>query len=154
MNTMKDTKIDINFEDKYKKSPKKAFRTKKKPKKKNHIQGKRKKDTSFHFSPDSKSAQCLINDTIEEDNIQQAEYLIDQAERLIEQEKDEIPEIEPNIKEDEKKEVMPDASDDLKVCPYCQSKLIKGKVTRYNNIYSQIIKCKKCDFQREIKQMI
>ena len=136
--------------------------------KKIHVQGKKKLLTSFHISPEiNLSAQELLEHSAEEkDNLEMAEDLISQAEELIEEEKekekkaDEIPEIEPNIKRDEKKEVMEgniqgiNIGEDyfnLKVCPVCSGKLKKSAVKKIEGNLIQNIKCKECVFEKEIK---
>lgn len=159
---MENTKINLNFDDdkpndSYRKSFKKAF--KQKPLKKK-VQQKKKKSNKTPFSNSSVDAQTLINESNEKElTLDDAESLLNQVEEMI---KKELPEIKPNIKIGEEKEVklsnspdseikLSDIYPDIKRCPQCNKKLKKTKVKLINNIYSQDIFCKKCNFKRELR---
>jgi hypothetical protein len=139
---------------KYRKSFEKAFKSQEKIKRTPLF-----KSNSFSSSPD---AQQLINE-INLEREKELEEEIEQSQKLID-ELEEIPDIKPNIqkevkKEDiqQKKEVIPFISEDdinIKRCPICKSKTKRYKVIKMENSLRQHIKCKKCDWEKEIIEIL
>jgi len=106
----------------------------------------------------------------EEINIEELEKEIKIKKKLLKQKKEEERKKEEELKEIERKKEeenllkqeipMPSASQnielkendyiDLRICPLCNNKLKRKKVRQENFVLTQILKCKKCGYKKEI----